>query len=342
MASALDPGAILAQLTANFMKLPLSQKIFLPVIIIGSIWGIVYVAQWATRPDYSVLYSDLEPADAAAVVEYLKSHNIKYQVRGKGDIIAVSPPELVQETRLALASEGIPKGGTVGFELFDSTSFVATGFVEKLKFIRAVQGELERTIASLDSVVAARVHVAQPDKTVFARKQNKPTASVLLKLKPGGELTKKQIKGIANLVAGSIEGLNPEDVTIVDTHGNPLSDRIKKKEEPFGADATQIQYQHAVEEAYVKRIESMLAKVLGPDKVIARVTADLDFSMVEKQEESYDPGGQVARSEKTIEERVGTEEKGGIPGVVSNLTANPEAAGINQSQGNVKRRESVS
>ena len=322
MAASLDPSAILSQLTESYVKLPLVQKILFPILTFASIAGIIYVSKWANRPDYVVLYSDLQPADSAAVLTALKAQKIKYDVRDGGSSIAVSPPEIVHELRISLAGDGIPKGGVVGFELFDSTSLGTTTFVERLKFMRAIQGELERTIGSIDSVASVRVHITQPEKSVFARDNNNPTASVMLKLRPGAELNKKQVKGIANLVAGSVEGLTKENVTIIDTFGNLLTYK-EEGEDSMGIEATRLQYQQEVERGYVQRVEQMLAKVLGPGKVIARVTADIDFSANEREEEAYDPSGQVIRSERTVEEGAGSGARGGVPGVSPNLSNAP-------------------
>jgi len=341
VASGFDPGAILGQFAANFLKLPLSQKILFPVLIIGTVWGIVFVSNWATQPDYAVLFSDLEPADASAVMDKLKSQKIKYELRGDGGTIAISPPEMVHELRMSLAGEGLPKGGKVGFELFDAGSIGTTSFVERLKFIRATQGELERTIGSLDNVASARVHITQPEKTVFAKRSSEATASVMLKLRTGGELDYKQIKGIAHLVAGSVEGLKIENVSIVDIYGNLLSEKLQNKDSSMTVDADRIQYQSQMEHTYAQRIEQMLSKVVGAGKVIARVTADIDFSISEREEESFDPGGQVARSEKIIEEGSSTASRGGIPGVVSNLTDAQNLPNVDDSSAGARRKESV-
>jgi flagellar M-ring protein FliF len=340
VASAFDPSAVLGQFAANFLKLPLSQKILFPVLIVGTVWGIVFVSNWATQPDYAVLFSDLEAADASAVMEKLKSQKIKYELRGDGGTIAISPPEMVHELRMSLAGEGLPKGGKVGFELFDSSALGTTSFVERLKFIRATQGELERTISSLDNVASARVHITQPEKTVFAKRSSEATASVMLKLR-NGELDAKQIKGIAHLVAGSVEGLKLENVSIVDIYGNLLSEKLQNKDAGIMIDSDRMQYQNQVEQSYAQRIEQMLTKVVGPGKVIARVTADLDFSISEREEESFDPGGQVARSEKIIEEGSGSSARGGIPGVVSNLTDAQNLPNVEGENSNSRRRESV-
>lgn len=342
MASALDPGAVLSQVLEGYLKLPLVQKILFPVLIVGCISGIVFVSKWANAPDFTVLYSDLEPADAAAVVERLKVQKIKYDVGADGKTIRVSPPDMVHELRMSLAGEGLPKSGKVGLEIFDQASIGTTTFSEWVKYGRAIQGELERTISSLDGVSSVRVHITRPEKTVFAKHANPPTASVMLKLRPGMELDKKQIKGISNLVAGSVEGLKAENVSIVDVYGNLLTSSEEDKSESFGGEATRIQYQREIEKGYIQRIEQMLTKVLGPGKVIARVTADLDFSVNEREEESYDPAGQVIRSERTIAEGSGGSARGGVPGVVSNLSNDPALLAPKDADSeNASRRELV-
>lgn len=338
--ASMDPTAILSQLVASFMKLPLIQKILFPVLIAGSVFGIIGVSRWAQKPDFAVLYSDLSPTDSAAIVDKLKKDKIKFEIRADGSTIAVSPASEVPELRLTFASEGIPKGGTVGFELFDATNLGTTTFVEKLKFQRALQGELERSISSIDGVMGARVHIVQPEKTVFAKTGNQPTASVLLRLRPGAELEEKQIKGIANLVAGSIEGLTTDNVNIVDIYGNLLS--VKSKDQEFGVEATRLTYQHQLEQSYIQRIEQMLTKIVGPGKVVARVTADIDFSQNDREEESYDPSGTVVRSERSVAEGVAESQRGGgIPGVVSNLTEAPPLLGAPNSAKDGGRAENV-
>ncbi len=334
----LDPKAILSQLFEGFLKLPLAQKIMMPALAIFSVSTIIFVSKMATEPDYVVLYSDLSPADSGAVVERLKELKTSYRV--EGNTISVSPPDAVHELRISLASEGLPKTGTVGFELFDGTNFATTTMGEMVKKQRALQGELERTIMAIDSVVSARVHISQPEKTIFAKQAQDPGASVLLKIRPGSELDKKQVRGIANFVASSVEGLKPENVTIIDVYGNLLTPKDEEGED-LGADATRLQYTREVEKGYTQRIESMLAKVLGPGKVVARVTADLDFSSSQREEESFDPGGQVTRSERTIEEGVGTQQRGGVPGVVSNLTNDPNLLSPPNTSDQSSRRENV-
>ena len=339
MAPPLDPKAIFPQLLSRYLNLPIAQKIAAPLLLAVCVAAIVYASKVATAPDYTVLYSDLSSTDAGAVVQRLKEMKIAYRL--DGNTISVAPASQVHELRLSLASEGLPKTGSVGFELFDGTNFATTTLGEMVKKQRALQGELERTIMSLDAVLAARVHISQPEKTIFAKQAESPGASVLLKLKPGSELDKKQIKGIANFVATGVEGLRSENVTIIDEFGNLLTPKVEDGDE-LGADATRLQYVREVEKGYAQRIESMLAKVVGAGKVVARVTAELDFSSNEREEESFDPGGRVIRSERSVEEGTGTQARGGIPGVASNLSNDPKA--LQQQEGTSEqnsRKENV-
>ncbi|RME57649.1 MAG: flagellar M-ring protein FliF, partial [Candidatus Dadabacteria bacterium] len=287
--------------------------------------GIVFVSKWASQPEYGVLFSNLSESDAAAVVSRLKELKIKYRIQGDGDTIAVSPPDTVYDLRLTLASEGLPKGGSVGLEIFDTSELGTTTLQEKVKLLRGIQGELERTITALKAVEAARVHITQPEKTLFRGKNYQPKASVLVKLRGTETLTPKQIKGIRHLVAGSVEGLTPENVSIIDQTGKLLSPT--EEEKGFEAEATRINYKRSIEKLYSKRIEDMLSKIVGPGKAVARVTAYLDFSSNEKVEENYDPAGQVIRSERSIEENTAGTAKGGVAGVVSNL--NPDEKLLN-------------
>lgn len=339
MAPTLDPKAILGQLFEGYLKLPLTQKVLFPLLVVFSVGAVLYVSKLATDPDYTVLYSDLSVADAAGVVERLKELKIAYKV--DGDTISIKPPEQVHELRMSLAAEGLPKSGTVGFELFDGTNFATTTLGEVVKKQRAVQGELERTIMALDSVLSARVHISQPEKSIFAKQAQEPSASVLLKLRPGAELDKKQIRGIANFVAGSVEGLKSDAVTIIDVYGNLLTQSGEEGDQ-LGADANQLQYVREVEKGYAQRIETMLAKVLGPGKVVARVSADVDFSSSQREEESFDPGGRVLRSERSIEEGTGASQRGGVPGVAANLTNDPKLLAAPDAGGEQSaRRENV-
>jgi flagellar M-ring protein FliF len=319
---AFDPGKIFENIVGLYVRLPLAQKIALPLLVAGSMATIIFVSHWATEPEYQTLFSGLEEPDAAAVVEYLKDHKLGYKLIDEGKTIAVTPPSIVHEVRLELSAAGLPKGGTKGYELFEKPIFGATAQMEQQLKLMATQGELERTIQSIDAVRVARVHLSIPERSAFVKRDTVPTAAVLLRLKPGMELTPAQVKGIAHLVAGSIDRLKPDNVTIMDSHGNMLSEK-NESSDLNGADVKRLDYQRQIEASYAKRIESMLAEILGAGRAVAKVTADLDFSKFEKEEEAYDPAGIVTRSERTIEENAGSKAEGGVAGVVSNLTNDP-------------------
>lgn len=317
-----DIASVFEQVVSFYAKLPFAQKIALPLLLFGSMGVVVFVSNWATRPEYQVLFSNLEEADAAGIVERLKDQKIGFRLRNDGKTIDVTPPGVVHELRLEMASVGLPKGGQVGFELWNEAKLGLSAFGEGVNFTRAVQGELERTIGALDSIRAVRVHITTPKRSVFVKRDVQPTASVLLRLKAGSELTAGQVKGIANLVSGAVERLSSENVTILDQHGNMLNE-VKEENDLSTADLTQLEYKQKIEREYIRRIESMLAEILGPGRSVARVTADLNFNRFEKEEEAYDPAGIVVRSERTSNEAAGLTAQGGIPGVISNLTNDP-------------------
>ena len=337
-----DFGAVFGQVVSLYARLPLAQKIAIPVLIAGSMGLIIFVSQWASRPDYGVLFSGLQENDAAAVVEKLKDDKIAFRLRDDGKTVEVSPPDIIHELRLQLAAGGLPRGGSVGYELFNESSLGRTGFVEKLTFIRALQGELERTIQSIDAVRSVRVHITKPKRSVFVKRDVLPTASVLLRLKAGSELDGQQVKGIANLVANSVERLTADNVTVVDSHGKMLNQKSTSGAMMAGSDSTKLQYKSRIEDEYSRRIETMLTEVLGPGKAVARVTADIDFSKYEKEEEAYDPGGQVVRSSREVQEAAGLGAAGGVPGVISNLTNDPGVlTPPNSGENGNNRRETV-
>ncbi len=319
---AFDIGAVFGQIVSTYARLPLSQKIAIPVLFAGCMATIVFVARWGSRPDYGLLFSDLEQTDAASVVERLKDMKVGYRIANDGRTVEVTPPNRVHELRLELAASGLPRGGSMGYELFSENALGRTGFVERIMLTRALQGELERTIQSIQAIRSVRVHITNPERSVFAKRDVLPTASVLLQLKAGQELTTHQVKGIANLVANSVERLTPENVTIVDALGNILNQK-QSPDELGGTDSTRLAYKTGIEAEYARRIETMLAEVLGPGRAVARVTVDLDFSKYEKEEEAFDPAGQVIRSERTMSELAGLGAEGGVPGVISNLTNEP-------------------
>ena len=269
---------------------------------------------WIQEPDFQLLYSNLAPEDASAIVEELKTQKISYELAGNGTIVRV-PTDKVHELRLQLAGKGLPEGGEVGMELFEESSLGMTEFVQKLNFQRALEGELVRTIKSLDSISQARVHLVIPEDNIFLREKPKGKASVTLKIKPGRTLSESQVQGIVHLVSGSVKGISPENVAVVDMKGNILSGGQKSSRDAM-ITGNNYKHQRNLEMELEKSVTKMLESALGSGKVIARVTAKLNFDKVEKTEEIYDPDVQVVRSEqRSTESVVGAVPPGGVPGV---------------------------
>ena len=317
--------ALFKQIIAFFNKLNKQQR----YIIIGSVVAVVAIIAFlivfnttSSKPknNYAILFENLKPQDAALIVQYLDKKNIPYVIPEDG-VIEV-PKDKVSKLRLDIAAQGLPKSSTVGFELFDKNSFGATDFEEKIRYLRALEGELERTIESIDAVESAKVNIAIPKESVFVSRQIPPTASVLIKLKPNMILTPKQIQGIKYLIAAAVPKLKPENVKIVDQYGNPLgeNDELTQSNELL---KTEMIYKKRLEKALENKIVSIIAPIVGgKDKVVAKVNVDIDFSQIKSKSTIYDPNN-VVRSEQTIEEnRISTKPKkevGGVPGAVSNI-----------------------
>lgn len=280
--------------------------------------GFVAVLFWINKPEYGVLYSDLSRDDAAAIVAKLNEQKIPYVLSENSSRIEI-PKNQVQEARLILATEGLPTGGKVGLEIFDKSSLGATEFVQKLNYQRALQGELERTIAQFPEVNNVRVHLNIPKQSLFIEEEREPSASVVLGLKRGQSLTRNQLAGIVHLVSSAVEGLKPDHISIVDTDGGLLY----AKDETSGASMSeaQIQERRALETALARKVTTMLERVVGPDKAIARVTADLNLEQINTSEEVYDPDRSVIRSEQRLTEknRGGPSDAAGVPNATYEL-----------------------
>ncbi len=299
---------------------PRSRQFALAAVALLTLGLFAAIILQARKADYQLLYGNLAEADGAAMIEWLKAENIPYRLEANGRSLLV-PVANVHETRLALASAGLPQGGGVGFEIFDKQSFALTDFVQKVNYSRALQGELARTIASLGPVETARVHLALPEKRLFKDHQQPATASVIIKLAAGKRLGEAQIDGIVHLVSSSIEGLGPDHVTVIDQNGTVLS---RRGERGLNNDLSpdMLAFQQMVEQRLEERAQALLDRSLGARNAMVRVTAALDFARTEKTEETFDPEEPVIRSEQVSEERSGAEMSGGIPGVQSNLEGN--------------------
>jgi len=271
------------------------------VLIMASIMTFVY---FTNQEDYRVLFSNLTGEDASAIVTKLKEKKIPYQISPSGEIISV-PSEQVSELRLELGAAGLPHGGGVGFEIFDNKTFGATEFEQQMNYRRALQGELSRTINSLDEIQQSRVHIVLPKESLFIEQQKKPTASVTIKLKTGRKLKESQIDGIGHLVASSVEGLSADEVMIIDSQGNILSKRQGDSRQAR-LSSSQNEYQRNIEKEMANQIQTMLESVVGKGKAVVRVNAELDFRVMEKTEETYDPESPVVRStQKQVDKAIG-------------------------------------
>ncbi|WP_211468051.1 flagellar basal-body MS-ring/collar protein FliF [Collimonas silvisoli] len=311
---------LLEQLRAN-PKLPLMVGASLAVAAVAAFW------LWSRTPDYRVLYSNLSDRDGGAIIASLQQMNIPYKFAEGGGAVLIAADQ-VHEARLRLASQGLPKGGSVGFELMDNQKFGVSQFAEQVNYQRALEGELARSIESISAVEAARVHLALPKPSLFVRDQQKPSASVVLTLHHGRSIDDGQVSAIAHLVSSSVPELNPKNVTIVDQSGNLLSTPATGNR---GLDASQLKYAQEIEQSYIRRIEAILQPIVGASNVRAQVAADIDFSTVEHTDEKYtpnqDPTKAAIRSQQSSDaNQQGASPPGGVPGALSNQPpSNPTA-----------------
>ncbi len=272
----------------------------------------------ANHTDYRPLFTNLTSEDAGEIVKKLKDAKTPYQITADGKGILV-PSDKVYELRLTLASEGIPQGGGVGFEIFDRKNFGMTEFVQKLNYQRALQGELSRTIAQLNGVEQARVHLVIPEKSLFKDNEKAATASIVLKMKSSRALTDSEVQGVVHLVSASIEGMDPEHVTVLDSRGKILSKGGSSDATTRMTTAMQ-ETQRTYEKNVEERLQSLLDRIVGGGKSVARVTASFDFKQVERVEEKFDPEASAVRSEQRTEEKgSSTTSSTGVPGVQTNL-----------------------
>ncbi|GAA8710992.1 flagellar basal-body MS-ring/collar protein FliF [Helicobacter pylori] len=268
---------------------------------------------------YGVLFERLDSSDNALILQHLQQNQIPYKIL-KDDTILI-PKDKVYEERITLASQGIPKTSKVGFEIFDTKDFGATDFDQNIKLIRAIEGELSRTIESLNPILKANVHIAIPKDSVFVAKEVPPSASVMLKLKPDMKLSPTQILGIKNLIAAAVPKLTTENVKIVNENGESIGEGdILENSKELALE--QLRYKQNFENILENKIVNILAPIVGgKNKVVARVNAEFDFSQKKSTKETFDPNN-VVRSEQNLEEKKeGAPKKqvGGVPGVVSNI-----------------------
>jgi len=320
------PGGI-----ATFLQSPTGRNIALSIGAALALAVIVATWMWAQKPEYRVLFANFSDRDGGAIVASLQQLNIPYKFSDGGGAILV-PADQVYDARLKLASQGLPKGGNVGFELMENQKLGVSQFLEQVNYQRALEGELANSIQSLAAVQAARVHLAIPKASVFMRDQLKPTASVLLNLSPGRSLDDQQVSAIVHLVASSVPDLSAKNVTVVDQNGDLLSS-ADKMAGSNGLDPNQLKYVQELQHNIATRVESIVAPIVGANNVRAEATADVDFSHTEQAAETYKPNQPpneaAVRSLQTSESSSANGgAPSGVPGALTNQPPAPATAQI--------------
>lgn len=314
---------------AGFAQTPTGKNFFLMLGVAVIIAVMSGIWMWSQQPEYRVLFSNYSDRDGGAIVASLQQMNIPYKFSDGGGAILV-PAAQVHDARLRLAAQGLPKGGNVGFELMENQKLGVSQFVEQVNYQRALEGELARSVETIDAVQAARVHLAIPKASVFVRDQQKPTASVVLNLQAGRTLDSQQVSAIVHLVASSVPDLTPQHISVIDQNGNLLS-QSDKGSNNAALDATQLKYVQDLQQSIVKKVESIIAPIVGADNVRAEATADIDFSQSEQAAETYkpnqSPNDAAVRSEQSSESlNSNGATAGGVPGALSNQPPVPATA----------------
>jgi len=308
-------------------SLPLERQIGLIVAAAAAVTLVVSLVLWLTRPAYLVLFPNLPERESAQVMEALDRTGVPFRLDPASGALQV-PAGQLHEARLKLATEGLPKASGFGFELLEKDQGLGTSrLIEDARYHRAIEGELARSIATLDSVESARVHLALPRQSVFVRERTRPTASVLLNLYAGRSLDEGRVAGIVHLVSSSIPDLDPENVTVVDQRGRLLT-QPHSHMDGLAATGQQLDFTRRLEEGYVRRIMDIITPIVGADAIRAQVAADVDFSRVERTTEVYDPERSAVRSEQISEDERRDRGMMGVPGALTNQP--PEAGMIGE------------
>jgi len=319
----MDFKVLFSQLVILYDKLTKQQKIIIAAAIVGIVAFLIFMVVYTAKKDesskYETLFESLSSEDAAKVVEQLEKDQIPYKLLDN-NVIKV-PKKVVYKERITIASLGIPKNNGVGFELFDTQEFGATSFDQNVKYLRALEGELSRTINALSPIESATVSLALPKDTLFVSKQTDPTASVMVQIVEGRRLSSKQIRGIKNLVSAAVPKLMSSNVMLVDSEGETLGDEDEMAQ--MGElSATQQRYKSKQEKKKQRKILEVISPFVGGNKkVVAQVTIEFDFSIQNSTSETFDPEN-VVRSEQVSEEKReggSPEQVGGVPGTVSNI-----------------------
>lgn len=322
----MDFKTLITQITTLFANLNKKQKIIIGASTLAAIAFIVFLVLYTSskgdaEDGYRVLFSKLSASDSARVITQLENDNIPYKIVNEGTIKV--PKDAVYKERITIASQGIPQNTKVGFELFDTQNFGETDFAQNIKYLRALEGELERTIQALNPIEDASVKIALPKESLFVEEKVEPTASVLLKLKENMRLTHQQAAGIRNLISAAVPKLKPENVKLIDQNGNPIDESLTDGFSPQEV-STQLEYKRKFEKEMERKIIKILSPIIGsPKRVSAKVTAEFDFNQRRIHDEHYDPDS-VVRSEQSMEEKreggKSNADASGVPGAISNIS----------------------
>ncbi len=333
---------LLNQLRTFWKGLKTSQRVAMVVLgIMGLVLTFVFVA-WANTPTYAVAFNGLSESDAGQIVEKLAEEGISYQLRGVGTILV--PSDKVYEVRLKMARMGLPQGGTVGFELFsNNTTWGMTEFTQRVNYQRALEGELERTISSMSAVEAVRVHIVIPERALLSGDQVPATASVTIKERAGQRLDAAQVRAITHLVASSVEGMQPENVVVVDVDGNLLAAGASGADERTAQTDQRRAAEIAVAQQMQEKVQQLLDSVLGPNRSVVQADVRLDWTERETTRQAFDPTAAVIRSSQVISESYKTSGGviGGIPGSETNLPPTTTETTTEGAFSDYKRTENI-
>jgi flagellar M-ring protein FliF len=333
-ATSAPPSNLFDTLSQRFQALTQNQRLLMGAGVVGLVLALgLALSSAKSNQDYRVLFTNVNDGDGAAIVASLQQMNVPYQFTEGGAAIMV-PQSQVYETRLKLAGQGLPKAGNVGFELLENQKFGTSQFVERVNYLRGLEGELARSVSSMGQVKSARVHLAVPKPSAFVREQERPTASVILTLHSGRALDPSQIAAVSRLVSSAVPGMKAQDVAIMDTEGGVLGSNANRL---AGLDASQLKYTAEIEGALASRLSSILEPLAGKDGFRAQVTVDVDFDERERTSETYGknspPNPQTIRSQQSVDAGGSKPGAGGIPGSLTNQPPQPpEAPIVNQVQ----------
>jgi flagellar M-ring protein FliF len=331
---------LLAQLGAIWSQLGASQRVSVAAATLVLITGLTALCFWSSRADYGLLYGGLSDSEASKVIAALDDAKVPYKT-GNGSVYV--PADKIYTMRMQLAGKGIPSGDGVGFEIFDKPNFGISDFVQHANYVRAIEGELGRTISQIDSVEAARVMIVLPENRLLLDKDTYPTASVFVHVRGNSQLDQQSINSIRFLVANSVEGLKPNHVAVIDNLGNVLSENTDD-DSLTGLTDTQLAARRNLEQYLAKKAQDMLEKVLGPGQAIVRVSADINYDTLTQTQEKFDPDGQVVRTETKNEEQndSSTTSSSSAPvGITSDISTNASNQASNSPVNNTNNKKTT-